>query len=83
MATTARNRRLEPASKQHAIIDDVRDVVLDVAVATGETNDGDPLLPRLDATMAPTGIAIRTATADAGYAYAKIFGGLERRASTR
>ena len=54
-------------------------IVLDVEVATGETNEGDQLLPRLDATTATTGVAIRTVTADAGYAYAKIFGGLERR----
>ena len=79
MATTARNRRLEPSYKQHAIIDDARGVILDVEVATGETNEGDQLLPRLDATMATTGVAIRAVTADAGYAYAKIFGGLERR----
>jgi transposase len=79
MATTARNRRLEPSYKQHAVIDDERGVVLDVEVATGETNEGDQLLPRLDATTATTGVTIRTVTADAGYAYAKIFGGLERR----
>jgi hypothetical protein len=54
-------------------------IVLDVEVATGETNAGDQLLPRLEATTATSGIAIRTVTADAGDAYAKLFGGLERR----
>jgi transposase len=79
MATNARNRRLEPAYKQHAVVDDVRGVVLDVEVTTGEVNEGQIILERLDATAATTGQAITTATADAGYAYAKVYGGLERR----
>jgi hypothetical protein len=40
MATNARNRRLEPTYKQHAV-DDVRGVIIDVEVTTGETNEGD------------------------------------------
>ena len=79
MATNARNRRLEPAYKQHAVVDDVRGVVLDVEVTTGEVNEGQIILERLDATAATTGQAITTATAGAGYAYAKVYGGLERR----
>jgi hypothetical protein len=39
-ATNARNRRLEPAYKQYAVVDDLRGVVLDVAVTTGEVNEG-------------------------------------------
>ena len=39
MATTARNRWIEPAYKQHDVVDEVRDVVLDVDVATGGLND--------------------------------------------
>ena len=80
MATTARNRRLEPSYKQHSIVDDVRGVVLDVEVTTGEVNEGDQFLDRLDAAAAVTGAAINVVTVNAGYAYAKIFGGLERRA---
>ena len=34
MATSARNRRLKSASKQHTAIDDVRGVILDVEVTT-------------------------------------------------
>ena len=79
MATNARNRRLEPTYKQHAVVDDVRGVVLDVEVTTGEVNEGQIILERLDATAATTGQAITTATAGAGYAYAKVYGGLERR----
>jgi transposase len=79
MATNGRNRRLEPAYKQHAVVDDAFGVVLDVEVTTGEVNEGQVVLERLDATAETTGAVIKTATADAGYAYARVFGGLERR----
>ena len=79
MATNGRNRRLEPTYKQHAVVDDVFGVVLDVEVTTGEVNEGEQILARLEATAQVTGAAVETVTADAGYAYAKIFGGLERR----
>ena len=80
MATTARNRRVEPSYKQHSIVDDVRGVVLDVEVTTGDVNQGDQFLDRLDAAAAVTGAAINVVTVNAGYAYAKIFSGLKRRA---
>ena len=79
MATSARNRRLEPAYKQHAAVDDVRGVILDVDVTTGEVNEGQVVEERVDATMMTTGVAITTMTADAGYAYAKVYGAMERR----
>src|SRR5690606_17251639 len=49
MATNGRNRRLEPSYKQHGVVDDVCGVVLDVEVTTGETNEGQEFLARLDA----------------------------------
>jgi transposase len=79
MATNGRSRRLEPTYKQHAVVDDVRGTVLDVEITTGELNEGQVILERLDTTAVTTGQAIVTATADAGYAYAKVYGGLERR----
>src|SRR5215203_3131373 len=75
MATNARNRRLEPCYKQHAVVDDVRGVIVDVEVTTAEINEGQLIEERIDATMATTQIEIATATADAGYAYAKVYGG--------
>lgn len=69
MATSGRNRRLEPSYKQHGVVDDVSGVVLDVEVTTGEINEGQEILARLDATA--TTIGASTVTADAGYAYAK------------
>ena len=79
MATNARNRRLEPAYKQHTAVDDVFGVVLDVAVTTGQANEGDQVLPQVDAVAATTGTPVKVITADQGYAYGKVYGGLERR----
>jgi transposase len=79
MATNGRNRHLEPAYKQHTAVDDVMGVVLDVEVATGEENEGMAVEARLDAIAITTGVAIATATMDAGYAYAKVFRALEDR----
>ena len=79
MATSARNRRLEPAYKQHTAVDDVRGVILDVEVTTGEANEGGEIERQADAVAATTGIAIKTITADQGYAYGKVYGALERR----
>jgi hypothetical protein len=67
MATSARNRRLKPAYKQHDVGDDTRGAALDVEVATGEVNEGQVIVERIDATAATTGVAVKTATADAGY----------------
>jgi IS5 family transposase len=79
MATTARNRRLEPCYKQHTAVDDKRGVVLDVEVTTGEANEGDTIEGQVDEVRQTSGNEIKTVTADAGYAYGKVYGGLERR----
>lgn len=79
MATNARNRRLEPTYKQHAAVDDLRGVILEIEVTTGEINEGQRIVGQVDATMATTGVPVTTVTADAGYAYAKVYGALERR----
>jgi transposase len=79
MATNARNRRLEPAYKQHTAVDDACGVVLDVEVTTGQANEGDHILERVDAVAAATGGPVKVTTADQGYAYGKVYGGLERR----
>jgi transposase len=79
MATNARNRRLEPAYKQHTAVDDKVGVILDVALTTGQTNEGEMIEPQVEEVEITTGISIKTVTADAGYAYAKVYGALERR----
>ena len=81
--TNARNRRLEPAYKQHTAVDDVRGVILNVEVTTGEANEGGEIASRAEGLAATTGIAIRTITADQGYAYGKVYGAMDGVASTR
>jgi hypothetical protein len=64
------------------VVDGERGVILDVEVTTGEINEGQAILERLDAVVATTGVPIGAVTADAGYAYAKVFAGLEAREIT-
>ena len=79
MATTACNRRLAPCYKQHTAVDDARGVVLDVAVTTGAVSEREMIEAQVDAVREIADREIVTVTADAGYAYAKVYGGLERR----
>jgi IS5 family transposase len=79
MATNARNRHLEHCYKQHTAVDDKMGVTLDVEVTTGEKNEGEVIAPQVDEVKATTGVDIKTVTADAGYAYAKVYSALERR----
>jgi transposase len=79
MATSGRNRRLEPAYKQHAVVDDICGVVLDIEVTTGEVNEGQLILERVDVAAETTGATPKVVTADAGYAYAKVYDGFEQR----
>lgn len=79
MATNARNRRLEPAYKQHAAVDDKVGVILDVEVTTGQTNEGDIIEPQVDEVSRATGVRPSAVTADAGYAYAKVYAAFEKR----
>ena len=79
MATNGRNRHLEPSYKQHAVVDDVRGVILDVEVTTGQMNEGQVIIERIDAAATTTGRQPATVTADAGYAYGKVYGDLEQR----
>jgi hypothetical protein len=70
---------LEPAYKQHTAVDDEVGVILDVALTTGQTNEGEMIEPQVEEVEVTTGVRIDTVTADAGYAYAKVYGALERR----
>ena len=79
MATSGRNRRLEPVYKQHTAVDDEGGIVLDVTVTTGQVNEGGTLDAQIDTVEMTTGVTMQTVTADAGYAYAKVFGRLEER----
>src|SRR5262249_36877822 len=79
MATNARNRHLEPCYKEHRAVDDKRGGTLEVEGTTGEKKEGEMIAPQVDEVRATTGVDIKTVTADAGCAYAKVYGALERR----
>lgn len=79
MATNARNWRLEPAYKQHTAVDDKVGVILDVEVTTGQTNEGEIIEPQVDEVSRTTGVRPKAVTADAGYAYAKVYAAFEKR----
>jgi IS5 family transposase len=79
MATNARNRRLEPAYKRHTAVDSKVGVILDVEVTTGQTNEGGIIQPRLDEVARTAGVRSIAMTADAGYAYAKVYAAFEKR----
>lgn len=79
MATSSHNRKLEPCFKQHTAVDDRHGVITDVAVTTGEANEGTQLLAQMDRVEANTGIKIETVTCDAGYAHGTNYEQLEQR----
>ena len=79
LAASRRGQSPEPCFKQHTAVDDENGVVLDVAAATGEVCEGDMIESQVDEVRAATGREIGTAAADSGYAFAKVYGGLERR----
>jgi hypothetical protein len=79
MATNARNRRLEPAYKQHTAVDGKVGVILDVEITTGQTNEGDIIEPQVDEVRRVTGVRPSAVTADAGYAYATVYAAFEKR----
>ena len=79
LAAPAHSRRPEPCYKQHTAVDDERGVVLDVSVTTGAVSERAMIESQVDAVVEIAGEVVETVTADAGYAFAKVYGGLERR----
>ncbi len=79
MATSCKQHHLEPCYKQHAAVDDTAGVIVDVAVTTGEASEGKQLPAQLDRIEANTGQALKTVTADAGYAHSRNYQNAENR----
>jgi len=78
--TTSKNSyRMEPSYKQHTAVDDKASVVVDVAVTTGEENEGKQLIAQIERVEANTKRHLKTVTSDAGYAHSKNYGTLEKR----
>jgi transposase len=78
LATSNRNQKCEPAYKQHSAVDDRSGVVVDVVVTTGAVNESNVVIDQAKRSEANTGIEVRRLTADAGYAYGKIYHALEK-----
>lgn len=79
MATSNRTHHLEPSYKQHTAVDDWAGVIVDVAVDTGEANEGRQLLHQVERVESTTGLPVHTVTADKSYAHATNYGALEAR----
>ena len=79
LATAQKNQRLEPTFKQHTAVDDRSGVVADVAVTTGEANEGEQLLEQVARVEATTGQTVSTVTADRGYSSGRNYAALEER----
>lgn len=79
MATSRRDFHLEPTFKQHTAVDDHAGVIVDVAVQTGEANEGQQLIGQLDRIESNTGFEVHTVTADKSYAHATNYAALEGR----
>jgi len=79
MATSSKKQRLEPSYKQHTAVDDRAGVVVDVAVTTGEVNEGTQLVEQIERVEALTEVEVETATADAAYAHSANYQQLEGR----
>ncbi len=79
MATSRKDKRLEPSFKQHTAVDDRAGVVVDVLLTTGEVNEGGQLLEQLERIETHTGMRITTVTADKSYAHTANYHALEER----
>jgi len=79
LATSDRRVRAEPSYKQHTAVDDHAGVVVGIIVTAGDVNEGDVIGRQLEQVGELTGRIPTTFTADAGYAYAKVFRMAEER----
>ena len=77
LATSCRQQKAEPCYKQHSAVDDRAGVVVDVLTTTGAVNESSVVLEQMREVQLATGKIPARVTADAGYAYAKIYRGLE------
>jgi hypothetical protein len=70
---------LEPSYKQHTAVDGESGVIVDVALTTGEQNEGRELMGQVDRIEATTGRRVRRVTADGAYASGANYAALEAR----
>jgi transposase len=78
LATASRRQKAEPSYKQHTAVDDRVGVILDVQTTTGAVNESNVVLQQVRRVQQNIGKPIACVTADAGYAYARIYQGFEQ-----
>ena len=79
MTTSCKQYRMEPCYKQHTAVDDAHGILVDVAVTTGEANEGKQLSEQVERVQANTGRPVQTLTADGAYAHGSNYAMLEQR----
>ena len=79
LVTSRKDFPLEPSYKQHTSVDDKAGVIVDVAVTTGEDNEGQRLIETVERIEEATGKKLQQVTGDAGYAHARNYQELEDR----
>jgi len=79
MATSCNQYHLEPTYKQHTAVEDSHGIIVDVAVTTGEVNEGQQLLEQLGRIERSVEGPINTVTCDAAYAHGTNYEALETR----
>jgi len=77
LTTSCKQYRMEPCYKQHTAVDDCAGVIVDVAVTTGEANEGEQLMDQIERVQTNTSRKVKTVTADGAYAHARNYMRLE------
>lgn len=77
LTTSCNTFRMEPCYKQHAAVDDLCGVIVDVDVTTGEQSEGSQLAEQIERIESNTGKKLDTLSADSAYAHGKNFELLE------
>ena len=79
MATGRRGVFTEPTYKTHVAADGRGRVIVDISVTPGDHNEGNEIVDQIDRVTRRTGQSPDTVTADAGYAYGKVYKAIEER----
>lgn len=79
MATNRRGHFSEPTYKTHMAADSKARVIVDISVTPGDHNEGNELINQVDRVAYRNRRLPAIVTADAGYAYGKVYGALESR----
>jgi len=79
LSTSCRSFHMEPCFKQHTTVDDKAGVVVDIAVTTGEANEGELLMETIGRIEGNIGKTPEHITADKAYAHSRNFAACEER----